>query len=182
MESDNDAELFYLNGTTDRIGISTQNPRSLFDVGEKFYVDANGNVSASGTLVAELTNATNSNSVCYNSTTKALTYNTGDGCSSSMAMKENIKDLDIDVKKLMELRPVSYTYIDGGEKSIGLIAEEVEKVLPEIATYYKTGELSGVDYSRLSTVLLVAYQEQQREIESLKNKMSFWDKLFELFR
>jgi|GEM_PF-2652480 len=55
-------------------------------------------------------------------------------------------------------------------RQVGVIAQEVEKVLPELV---KTGSdgIKTVDYPKLSAVLIEAVKEQQKEIDSLKKRM-----------
>ncbi|MCC6599676.1 MAG: tail fiber domain-containing protein [Crocinitomicaceae bacterium] len=57
--------------------------------------------------------------------------------SSTIKVKENIKDLKIDKEQLFKLHPVSFNLKPacGGDADIGLIAEEVEKVVPDLVVY-----------------------------------------------
>lgn len=102
---------------------------------------------------------------------------------SSKEYKTEITKLDIDTDKLMELRPVTYQYKDeykhlGKElksgTQIGLIAEEVAEVFPELAILKQDedGEIRvrNVDYEKLSILLLSQVQKLKREVEELKTK------------
>jgi hypothetical protein len=90
--------------------------------------------------------------------------------SSSIKTKENIEDLE-GSEVVYKLRPVSFNYKDHADKSkknIGLIAEEVEEVYPDMVIKHpnpKTGELEirTVDYPRLSILLL-------KEVQGLHDK------------
>lgn len=89
---------------------------------------------------------------------------------SDLRLKKNIATLDRGLDAVMDLRPVSFAWQEGaGTPQIGLIAQEVEAVVPEVV---KTGtdelQLKGIDYSKLVPVLIKAIQEQQAQIESLK--------------
>ncbi|NTW33368.1 MAG: tail fiber domain-containing protein, partial [Bacteroidetes bacterium] len=53
------------------------------------------------------------------------------------------------------------------DKQIGLIAQELEKVYPELVVTDKEGYKS-VDYSKLTPILVEAIKEQQKEIKELK--------------
>jgi hypothetical protein len=55
-------------------------------------------------------------------------------------------------------------------KEIGLSAQELEKVFPELVTEDPRG-YKGIDYSKLSVILLEAIKEQQKQIDVLKNEM-----------
>ena len=63
-----------------------------------------------------------------------------------------------------ELRGVSYDLKGSGKHEIGVIAEEVGAVVPEVVTYEENGkDARGVDYSRLTALLIEATKQQQRE-------------------
>jgi len=55
-----------------------------------------------------------------------------------------------------------------GKREIGVIAQEVEKVLPEVVTDW--GEYKTVIYDRLVALLIEAVKELKSEVEQLKNK------------
>ncbi|MGB7584866.1 MAG: tail fiber domain-containing protein, partial [Terriglobales bacterium] len=63
------------------------------------------------------------------------------------------------------LRGVSYDLKDSGKHEIGVIAEEVGAVVPEVVSYDANGkDASGVDYSRLTALLIEAVKQQQVQI------------------
>jgi phage FluMu gp28-like protein len=69
---------------------------------------------------------------------------------------------------VQRLRGVSYDQISNGRHQIGVIAEEVGQVMPEIVTYEKNGvDAQGVDYARLTALLIEATKEQQQQIQKL---------------
>jgi Chaperone of endosialidase len=84
---------------------------------------------------------------------------------SSRRWKTNIHPLENPLSKVERLRGVSYDLKDSGKHEIGVIAEEVGKVVPEVVSYEDNGkDARGVDYSRLTALLIEATKEQQREI------------------
>ena len=88
---------------------------------------------------------------------------------SSIEYKENVKDLKIDSEKLYKLNPVSYNYKITNTKDIGLIAEEVDEILPELVyRNEKTGKPESVKYSSLSVILLDELKKLRQEIQELK--------------
>ena len=102
---------------------------------------------------------------------------------SSLEYKTDIITLDTDTNKILELRPVTYQYKDeykhlGKElksgTQIGLIAEEVAEVFPELALLKQDedGEIRvrNVDYEKLSILLLSEVQKLRKEVNELKNK------------
>ncbi len=71
--------------------------------------------------------------------------------------------------KVQRLRGVYYDWKANGQHDIGLIAEEVGEVIPEVVTYEENGkDASSVDYPRLVALLIEAVKEQQKEIAELK--------------
>jgi len=72
-----------------------------------------------------------------------------------------------------QLRGVSYDLKDSGKHEIGVIAEEVGKVVPEVVSYEENGkDARGVDYSRLTALLIEATKEQQREFRQQKAELA----------
>lgn len=95
----------------------------------------------------------------------ASAYNIG----SSARWKANIQPIDNALEKILQLQGVYFDWKDTGQHDIGLIAEEVGKVIPEVVTCEENGkDANGLDYSRLVAVLVESVKEQQRQIETLK--------------
>ena len=85
--------------------------------------------------------------------------------SSSRATKRDVRKLT-SLGALMELRPVSFRYRGGpADLHYGLIAEQVERVLPTLVADGADGEPETVQYQELPALLLAQNQEQQRAIE-----------------
>jgi hypothetical protein len=81
---------------------------------------------------------------------------------SSRRWKTNIKTLPDALTKVERLRGVSYDQKDSGKHEIGVIAEEVGQVVPEVVSYESNGkDAAGVDYSRLTALLIEAVKQQQ---------------------
>jgi len=93
-------------------------------------------------------------------------------CSSSQRYKENIRDLESPMSLLRKLWPVRYNWIETGNPDIGLIAEEVAEVLPEIVHFNDEGELEGFQYSRLGAILVGAVQELHAELEARNTEIT----------
>ena len=90
--------------------------------------------------------------------------------SSSIRYKENVETLRYGLDKVVQLRGVSYNKKDTGIKEIGLIAEEVELILPDVILRNQEGEPDSVSYGRITAVLIEAIKELKIEIEELKNR------------
>ena len=57
-------------------------------------------------------------------------------------------------------------------KDVGFAAEEVEQIVPLLATYNKDGRIEGVKYGQLTTVLVNAVNEQQSQIEAQREQIA----------
>jgi len=96
---------------------------------------------------------------------------------SDLRWKTNIGDYDNALMQVTKLRGVTYNWINDGTKrlnpnkpQIGLIAQDVEKVIPELVRTDQQGDKS-VNYSKLTVVLLEALKEQQKMIEELQREV-----------
>ena len=100
---------------------------------------------------------------------------------SDERLKDDVKTIEFALDKINNLRGVEYVWNKGGrkgQKDLGVIAQEVEKVIPEIVRdkemplmddsgkTYKT-----VDYEKLTAVLIEGMKEQQKQINELKEEI-----------
>ena len=86
---------------------------------------------------------------------------------SSRRWKTNVQPLEGALEKVEQLQGVSYERRADGKHEIGVLAEEVDQVVPEVVSHDpKTHEAQGVDYSRLAALLIEAVKSQQTEIQS----------------
>ena len=90
---------------------------------------------------------------------------------ASAKLKSDIRDLTDGPALIAGLRPVRYRWIDGQLEDIGLIAEEVAEVIPELAEYGPDGEVIGVNFRHLGVVLVAAVQENQAENKLLREQL-----------
>lgn len=98
---------------------------------------------------------------------------------SDRRFKTNINTLTGALPKLMQLRGVTYDMNEehkdkglGEGTQIGVIAQEVEEVYPELVITNKETGYKGVDYSKFTPVLIEAVKEQQTEIDELEAKLA----------
>jgi len=88
--------------------------------------------------------------------------------SSDRTLKKDVQTIADPLSKVSQLRGVTFTWKNDGRKDVGLIAQEVEKVIPEaVQTNPETG-LKSVEYGNLVGVLIEAVKAQQVEINALK--------------
>lgn len=89
--------------------------------------------------------------------------------SSSLALKENINPITDALDAIMQLCGVTYDRKDGTSiNEAGLIAEEVNKVIPNIVTKSANGNAEGVQYTKLTAYLIEAVKALKAEIDQLK--------------
>jgi hypothetical protein len=86
---------------------------------------------------------------------------------SDVKFKTNIKPLTGCLDKVLNLRGVEYDRTDYEKHEIGLIAQEVEKVIPDLVKE-NSERTKLVEYQNLTAVLVEAIKEQQEQINSLK--------------
>ncbi len=84
---------------------------------------------------------------------------------SDVKLKKNITVIDNPLDKIIRLEGVNFQWKETGKKSLGVIAQEVEKVLPELVS----GEESKtVNYNGIIGLLIECVKKQQEEIDELK--------------
>jgi len=89
--------------------------------------------------------------------------------SSSIALKENVAPIENALDAIMRLVGVTYDRRDGSKQhEAGLIAEEVDKVLPNIVTKDQNGLPDAIHYTKLTAYLIEAVKSLKAEINSLK--------------
>ena len=96
------------------------------------------------------------------------------GSASSIRWKENVRCIDDPLGKVSHLRGVYFNWDadHGGSHDLGMIAEEVGKVLPEIVVYEKNGiDATGMDYSKLTPLLVEAVKALTKENEEMKVRL-----------
>jgi hypothetical protein len=88
---------------------------------------------------------------------------------SDARLKKDVKDLDHGLPELLQLRPVTYRWKDAPDKGtqLGLIAQEVEKILPEVVIRDKDPSgMLAINYPALVPVLIRGIQEQERALRA----------------
>jgi hypothetical protein len=91
---------------------------------------------------------------------------------SSRKFKTNIQTLDGALEKVERLRGVTYDLKANGKHEVGVIAEEVGEVVPEVVSWDKSGTgAQGVDYGRLTALLIEATKQQQTLIRQQQQQL-----------
>lgn len=91
---------------------------------------------------------------------------------SSRKVKENIKPIE-DAKKILKLDAVSFDYKDKalGTDKRGFIAEDVQKILPNLVTPETEEETASLDYIGMIPYLQAVLKEQEQRIKELEEKL-----------
>jgi len=88
---------------------------------------------------------------------------------SDLAVKKDISTFENALTIVNQIRGVNYSWKETDKPSIGVIAQEIEKVLPQLV---KEGEVKSVNYNGLIGVLIEAVKELSAEVENLKKQVS----------
>ncbi len=96
------------------------------------------------------------------------------GSESSIRWKRNVKAIENPLDKILQLRGVSFDWdaAHGGKHDIGMIAEEVGKVLPEIVKYEDDGYATAMDYSKVTPLVLEAVKALKAEVDMLRQEIA----------
>lgn len=95
-----------------------------------------------------------------------LCFNNGIAfCSSSLRYKTDAQPYLGGLNVLRRLMPITYTWKSNGRRDLGFGAEQVAEVEPLLTFKNEIGEIEGVNYGQISTVLVNAIKEQQAQIE-----------------
>jgi hypothetical protein len=131
---------FRTNGTSDRLRITSAGLVGIGTDDPEEALDVNGNVKA----------------VDFNST-------------SDIKLKDKVRKISKSLSKLDKIRGVSFEWKETKQKSMGVVAQEVEKVLPDLV---RGDETKTVNYNGLIGLLIECVKEQQIKIDQLEQKLS----------
>lgn len=112
------------------------------------------------------------NRFTFNENTGDFTAEGNVTANSDKSLKTKIEIIENAVEKVQQIRGITFERTDMSDERryAGVIAQEVEKVLPEVILTSKTG-LKSVAYGNLVGLLIEAIKEQQTSINYLKEKL-----------
>ena len=133
--------------------------------------------STDATYYPVFTQTTSGTITASNVSTTKLTFNPSSGtlnvtelnATSDETLKENIKTIENAIEIVNQLNGVEFDWKESKDRSMGVIAQEVEKILPHLV---RTGESKSVNYNGLIGVLIEVVKEQQRQINDLKKYLN----------
>lgn len=89
---------------------------------------------------------------------------------SDIRLKDNILKIDNALYKLQQINGYTFTYKMDGKESAGVLAHEVETILPQVVD--QRGDFKSVSYGNLVALLIEAVKELKKEVDELKNGSS----------
>ena len=92
---------------------------------------------------------------------------------SDARLKDNIETVDNALDKVSSMRGVTFTRndkVDKEKKYVGVIAQEMQEVVPEVVNHNEEKDVYTVDYDGLVGVLIEAIKDLKNEVEELKGK------------
>ena len=154
------AGQYYLSGGTEQwqVGLRAGDDSLHFrtaDTTDTMVIATNGDITITG-----------SGGTC--TMTGAATTTT---CGSDAKLKTNVQNLDNSLAKIMDLRPVTYNWIDPNldqSTQIGFIAQEVQQIFPNFVAKMNNGNL-GVRYESFIMPTIKAIQELNIKVDTAGN-------------
>jgi hypothetical protein len=160
--SNNGQVLKVINGVLSWAVDEEGSPTSAGGASTQIQYNSNGNFAGSANLTFDGTNLS-----CKGDVTAYA--------SSDERLKNNISNISSSIEKIKQINGVNFQWSDKQStysgKDVGVIAQEVQKVLPEVVTEREDGYLA-VKYEKIIPLLIEAIKDQQKEIEDLKKKLS----------
>jgi hypothetical protein len=159
------------NGTSE-IRIYNNSSVSEWLIGQRSGTDSNFSISklvgVAITKVFEI-NPTTAVSTFYGNV-DATTFNS----SSDINLKTDIKRIDNSIDIINKISGVKFTWKESNLKSLGLIAQEVENVIPELVSEGENGKT--INYNGFIGILVECIKEQQLQINELKSRLDIFPK------
>ncbi len=185
--SQNGTNLFY---NTGNIGLGTNVPTNKLHITgtQKIQMDdqtfgkwATSSIEFSSNLVPEIDDSKALGTATRRWT--AVWAVDGSINTSDAREKKNITSLQYGLADVMKLKPVSFEWIsrNDGKVKLGLLAQDLEKVIPEVIARPTSEDPEGTDrlgvyYSDLIPVLIKAIQEQEEKIIQLQEEIELLKK------
>ena len=126
-------------------------------------------IDTSGNLGIGTTNPTSKLHVVGDTYISGILTATDINSASDIRLKTNIKPFENTLEKIVQINGVSFNWIDSNAKSGGIIAQDVEKVFPELVN---DGDHKTVNYNGLIGVLIESIKELKQEVEDLKLRLN----------
>jgi hypothetical protein len=164
---------------TGNVGIGTTNPGFKLQVNAGTSPGANissrgggyglliENTGAVWALVLSSTEAYCDQTTCWND-------------ASDIAIKYNITNIDYGLPEIAKMKPVRFNMKSNNETSIGFIAQDMEKIIPEVVSGPEGQK--GISYGSLTPILVSAMQQQQKQIDNQQQQINIQQKEIQKIR
>jgi len=123
-------------------------------------------LTLTGSTTGLITTANVSSSKLFFNPSTGLLTSTDYNSSSDITLKEDIVDIKSALDTIKQLQGKSFTWKDGGAKGYGLIAQEVEKIIPDIVT--TSNGIKGINYINIIAFLIEAVKDLSSQVDQLK--------------
>lgn len=143
------------------LDFGTGNDAEIYHNGSNLYVDMN----ADDDIIFRDGNSSNATRFTFDTSSGNFTATGNITAYSDAALKSDITTIDNALEKVANMRGVFFN--KDGERGTGVVAQEVQKVLPEVV--YEGGEYLSVAYGNLVGVLVEAIKDLKTQVEELKN-------------
>ena len=197
VESNGQSSMLFVDGGNDRVGVGTSSPSTDFEVRKGVtsairvsggsntnYKTEIGYDNSTGPYIKAGSSGIQSLQFYVDNTSLALTLASNDvatftsdvnatnfNSTSDATLKTNVETLTGSLDAVKSLRGVSFDWIENGGSEIGVIAQEVEDVLPDVVNTNEDG-IKSVKYGNIVAVLIEAMKEQQAQIDELKTQIN----------
>lgn len=131
-------------GGTEVLRVTSTSNVAIGTTAASYKVDVTGDIRASGNMISV----------------------------SDLRTKQNVQTIGGALKKVVNLRGVYFNRIGSNTKHIGVIAQEVNEILPEVVSYTENEDRYSVAYGNMVGILIEAIKEQNEKIVELENKLN----------
>jgi hypothetical protein len=134
--------------------------------------------TTNATRYLSFTSSTSGTISSLNVSSTKLTYNPSTGrltavdfnSTSDQKLKENIEPLINSIEIIEKINPVKFTWKHTGDTSYGVLAQDLEKILPELVN--NDDDYKSVSYIPLIALIIDAVKNHETEIQNLKNSLN----------
>jgi hypothetical protein len=182
VESDTNTHALFVDGGADMVCFGTSNNTGLAVQNSEtgVQITSSGRIFCSNADHHDFNRTSNGDIIRFrrdttiiggiSSTTAGTTYST----TSDRRLKDNIEPIADATDKLMDMKPVTHTWIDNPDEPQvhGFIAQEMQEVVPEaVSGDAESDEMMSMDYGRITPVIVAALQDALKEIKELKTRI-----------
>ncbi len=157
-----------INNTAGDLFFATRNNTTDTNLTEQMRIKQDGKVGIGTTSPAYKLDVAGGGRFTEDLVANSFTY-------SDRTLKKNITTIDNPINKISQLRGVTFNWKKDDRPGVGVIAQELEKVYPELVNTDASG-IKSVQYSSLVAPLIEAVKAQQKEINNLEARILILEK------